>query len=151
MRIGLGCDHAGFEYKESIRSYLAGRGYAVTDYGTHSAEAVDYPDQAAEVARAVAGGREDYGILICGTGIGMSIAANKIPGIRAGVCLTAEQAHLTREHNDANVLCLGARCLTIATALEIVDAFLAATFAAGRHERRVDKIRDLERTLSRVP
>lgn len=150
MRIGLGCDHAGYPFKEAIRDYLAARGYAVHDFGADTPDAVDYPDFAAEVARDVAAGRSDFGILICGTGIGMSISANKVPGIRAGLCLTPEQGRLTREHNDANVLCLGARCLTLAAALEIVDAFLAASFEGGRHERRVNKIRELERAAAGV-
>ena len=148
MRIAIGCDHAGFRLKEQIRGYLQESKHAVTDFGTHSEESVDYPDFATQVAQAVAAGQHEFGILVCSTGIGMSIAANKVPGIRAGLCSTPDQGRLTREHNDANVLCLGQRDLATSTALEIVGAFLGTPFEGGRHERRVNKIRDLERVAT---
>lgn len=144
MRIALGSDHAGYELKESIAEFLRQKGHAVTDFGTHSKDSVDYPDQAADVAEAVAHGDHDFGILVCWTGIGMSIAANKVPGIRAGLCVTPEQGRLTREHNDANILCLGQSSVSEATALDIVRQFLDTHFEGGRHERRVNKIQALE-------
>lgn len=144
MRISLGCDHAGYVFKVAIRDYLQTRGHEVRDLGADSSESVDYPVYGAAVARDVAAGRSDFGILICGTGIGMSMTANKVPGIRAGLCHTPDHGRLTREHNDANVLCLGARGSSLTTALETVDAFLAADFEGGRHERRVNLIRELE-------
>ena len=148
MRIAIGCDHAGYRLKEQIRSYLQESGYLVTDFGTYSEESVDYPDFATQVAQSVAAGEHAFGILICSTGIGMSITANKVPGVRAGLCSTPDHGRLTREHNDANVLCLGQRDLDASTALEIVRAFLATPFGAGRHERRVNKIRDLDGVTS---
>ncbi len=151
MRIALGCDHAGYRLKEQIRSYLQDSGYLVTDFGTHSEESVDYPDFATQVAQSVAAGEHDFGILVCSTGIGMSITANKVPGVRAGLCSTPDHGRLTREHNDANVLCLGQRDLDPSTALEIVRTFLATPFGAGRHERRVNKIRNLDRVASGTP
>lgn len=144
MRIGLGSDHAGFELKEAISRHLTALHHEIRDYGTNSKESVDYPDYARSVAEAVASGEVDYGILVCWTGIGMSIAANKMPGIRAALCSTRDQACLTREHNDANVLCLGQREIDSDAALPIVAAFLETGFAGGRHEQRVKKIADLE-------
>ena len=148
MRIAIGCDHAGYRLKEQVRTYLQQSEDLVTDFGTYSEKSVDYPDFATQVARSVSAGDHDFGILICSTGIGMSIAANKVPGIRAGLCSTPVHGRLTREHNDANVLCLGQRDVDPSTALETVRAFLATPFGAGRHERRVTKIRDLDRLAS---
>lgn len=144
MRIALGADHAGFALKEDIKKTLAGLGLTVEDFGTGSTESVDYPDFAERVARGVAGGRFDRGILVCGTGIGMGIAANKIPGIRAATVTDVEMARLSREHNDANVLAIGGRLLDKKRALEIVRTFLETPFGGDRHQRRIDKIKDLE-------
>jgi len=145
MRIAVGSDHAGFHLKEEIRAHLERRGIEYTDFGAFSDQATDYPDLAAAVGAEVAGGRFDRGILVCGTGIGMSIAANKIPGIRAALAGDAETARLGREHNDANILALGGRVMPTDRALAAVDAFLSASFSGGRHQQRVDKIAALER------
>lgn len=141
MKIALGADHAGFELKEKIKQHLIAKGITVDDRGTHSAEPVDYPDYARPVGEEVAHRKADWGILVCGTGIGMCMAANKIPGILAANVDTELEAQMSREHNDANVLALGGRVLDEGTALKIVDRWLATAFAGGRHQRRVDKIR----------
>jgi ribose 5-phosphate isomerase B len=146
LRIALGADHAGFQMKEEIRRYLESAGHVVDDVGTRSEESVDYPDFAAAVGQRVADGRDHFGILVCGTGIGMSIAANKIGGVRAALAHDLMTAHMAREHNDANVLTLGARVVSPALSLEIVREFLSAQFAGGRHQRRVQEISDLEQT-----
>lgn len=143
-RIALGADHAGFQAKESIKRYLESAGYGVSDAGTWSEESVDYPDFAIEVARRVGRGQDDLGILVCGTGIGMAMAANKIGGVRAGVAHDALTARMSREHNDANVLAVGARVLSERQIIEVVATFLGAQFAGGRHQRRVDKISELD-------
>ncbi len=143
-RIVIGADHAGYHVKETIREYLEGAGYAVEDLGTWSDESVDYPDYGRKVGESVAARRNDLGIAVCGTGIGISIAANKIPGIRAGVAHDTMTARLAREHNDANVLAVGGRVVTDAQAIEVVKAFLAAQFAGGRHQRRIEKIQAIE-------
>ncbi|MEZ5294500.1 MAG: ribose 5-phosphate isomerase B [Vicinamibacterales bacterium] len=140
MLVALGADHAGFELKEALKRTLDERGVAYRDFGTDSATSVDYPDFAAEVARTVAEGRADRGILVCGSGVGMAIAANKVRGIRASVISDVEGAALAREHNDLNVLSLGARRMPIGLAADIVAAFLDTPFAGGRHLRRVQKI-----------
>ncbi len=145
MRIAIGSDHAGFELKRELVGYLTEQGYTVDDMGTDGLASCDYPDFARAVAEAVASGRCQRGILVCGTGIGMSIAANKVPGVRAALCAEPYSARMAREHNDANVLCLGARVVGPGLALETVAAFLSGEFAGGRHARRVDKIRELER------
>ncbi|MGE5359910.1 MAG: ribose 5-phosphate isomerase B [Bacteroidales bacterium] len=145
MRVALGSDHAGFELKERLRRFLDGLGVACDDFGCSSPESVDYPDIAAAVARRVADGSADRGILICGTGIGMAIAANKIAGVRAAPCYTPHTAALSRGHNDANVLTLGARLTEADAAAAIVRAFIDTPFDGGRHQRRVDKIGALER------
>ena len=145
MRVAIGADHAGFSLKEDIKGLLAGLGIDVEDVGTGSSESVDYPDFAARVARGVAGGVFDRGILVCGTGIGMAMAANKIAGVRAAPVTGLEGARLSRQHNDANVLTLGARITAPALALDIVRTFLETPFEGGRHQRRVDKVTDLER------
>ena len=143
-RIALGSDHAVYRAKESLRNYLTGKGYTVSDAGAWSEESVDYPDFAAEVARRVRQGKDDLGILICGTGIGMAMAANKIAGIRAAVAHDEMTARMSREHNDANVLALGARVLTERQILGVTASFLNAQFAGGRHQRRVNKISELD-------
>jgi len=143
-RIALGADHAGFHVKEKIKKFLEDSGYPVDDVGTWSEESVDYPDYARAVAEKVAAGTDQFGILACGTGIGMAITANKVPGIRAAVAHDAMTARLAREHNDANVLTLGGRVVDDAQAVEIVRDFLDARFAGGRHQRRIDKITELD-------
>jgi len=145
MKVSIGADHAGFELKEKIRKLLSDQGIEVADEGTHSAESVDYPDYARKVAEAVAGNGTQRGILVCGSGIGMAMAANKVHGIRAAHVTSEQEARMSREHNDANVLTLGARVLDEATALRIVQIFLNTQFEGGRHQRRVDKIAALER------
>jgi ribose 5-phosphate isomerase B len=145
MRIAIGADHAGFALKEDIKKALAEIALPAEDFGTGSSDSVDYPDFAERVARGVAAGQFDRGILICGTGIGMAMAANKIPGIRAATVTDVETARLSREHNDANVLAVGGRILDRKRALEIVRAFLETPFAGDRHQRRIDKITDLEK------
>ena len=144
-RIAIGSDHAGFTVKESIRKYLEEAGYLVDDQGTGSENSVDYPDFGKAVGERVASKKADLGIAVCGSGIGISIAANKVPGIRATLAHDVVTAQLAREHNDANVLALGARIVTPATALEMVQAFLDTPFAGGRHQRRLDKVAQLER------
>jgi ribose 5-phosphate isomerase B len=144
MRVAIGADHAGYELKEKIKQHLAELQVDMVDEGTVSNESVDYPDFAARVARKVAGEKANFGILVCGSGIGMAIAANKIDGVRAANVSTELEAQLSREHNDANVLALGARILDEKEAVRIVDVWLNTAFAHGRHDRRVAKIRDLE-------
>ena len=143
--VALGADHAGFPLKEDLKTWLIGRGYDVVDLGTQSAESVDYPDFAVGVGSAVTAGKADRGILVCGTGIGMAMAANKLPGVRAAACSDAFTARMSREHNDANVLALGARITSREAAIEILELWLETDFAGGRHARRVDKIVALDR------
>jgi ribose 5-phosphate isomerase B len=143
-RIAIGSDHAGFPVKEAIRKYLEGAGYAVDDQGTSSEDSVDYPDFGKAVGERVAAKQDDLGIAVCGSGIGISIAANKVPGVRAALAHNVLTAQLAREHNDANVLALGARIVTPAAALEMVHAFLTTPYAGGRHQRRLDKITQIE-------
>lgn len=151
LTLALGSDHAGFELKEILRRHLETGSRAVEDLGTHSTDSADYPDFAVAVGRAVAERRADLGVLVCGTGIGVSIAANKIPGVRAALCCNEETARLARSHNDANVLCLGGRILTPDAARSILDAFLSTPFDGGtRHERRVGKIEPRRTPLSSV-
>ena len=145
MKIALGADHAGFELKNKIKSWLAAQGLDVADLGTNSPDSVDYPDFARRVGEDVAAHRADLGILVCGTGIGMAISANKVPGIRAANADTEFEAQMAREHNDANILTLGARVVDEAQACAIVDRYLHTTFAGGRHATRVDKIMAIER------
>ena len=140
MRIALGSDHAGYELKEKLKTYLAGRGDTVEDCGTASTASCDYPDFAHAVAARVAGGNAERGILVCGSGIGMAISANKTAGVRAANVTSEVEAQLSREHNDLNVLTLGARLLGEEQARKIVDVWLGTAFAGGRHQRRVDKI-----------
>jgi ribose 5-phosphate isomerase B len=144
MRIAIGADHAGFALKEKLRERLAGQGHEIVDFGTSSAESCDYPDFARPVAREVAEHRADRGILVCSTGIGMAMAANKVAGVRAAPGQSEDEVRLTREHNDANVLTLGARYLDEQRASGLIDIFLKTEFAGGRHARRVGKIGQLE-------
>jgi ribose 5-phosphate isomerase B len=147
MRIALGADHAGVQLKAEIRRLLDERGIAYTDFGTDRTESVDYPDFADAVARAVATGEYDRGLLFCGSGIGMAIAANKVPGIRAAPVVDEVSARLSREHNDANVLALGERLTPPDVARRLVNTFLDTPFGGGRHQRRVDKIAALDQRL----
>lgn len=144
-RIAIGSDHAGFSIKETIRKYLEGAGYAVNDLGTSSEESVDYPDYGKAVGERVVSKRADLGIAVCGTGIGISIAANKVPGIRAALAHDVNTARLAREHNDANVLALGGRIVTGESAIAMVQTFLTTAYLGGRHQRRLDKITALEK------
>jgi ribose 5-phosphate isomerase B len=144
MRIAVGADHAGLHVKEAIKTYLESAGHTVTDSGTWSEESVDYPDFAKKVAEAVSRGEADLGILACGSGIGMAIAANKVPGIRAATVNDLVMARAAREQNDANVIAIGGRVIEPAQAVEIVRAFLAVGFKGGRHQRRVDKITEMD-------
>ena len=140
----IGSDHGGYALKQEIMKHLSERGIAYRDYGTYSEESCDYPDYGEAVARAVASGECERGIVVCGTGIGISIAANKVHGIRCALCGDCYSAEKSREHNDANVLALGARVLGAGLALKIVDTFLDSAFAGGRHERRVAKLMAIE-------
>lgn len=143
MKIILGSDHGGYELKEKISLYLRDRGYEVEDIGTHGPESVDYPHYAVQVARAVAGGKADRGILVCGSGIGMCITANRIPGARAVQASEPFEAKMSRRHNDSNILCLGGRFIGQDLAMEILETWLAELFEGGRHKRRVDLIDSL--------
>ena len=147
LRIVIGSDHAGFSLKEEVKTYLAQAGYPVADAGTNSEESVDYPDYGAAVARGVSAGDFDRGILVCGSGVGMSIVANKFPGVRAALCLDEETARMSRLHNDANVLVLAGRRTDHETAKAIVRLWLNTEFEGGRHKIRVDKIGDIGRQL----
>jgi ribose 5-phosphate isomerase B len=146
MTVAIGADHRGFTLKELLKPFLKQLGCRVLDQGTSSTASTDYPDYAFAVGKAVAAHRANRGILICATGIGMTIAANKIPGIRAALCLNQRMARLSRAHNDANVLCLGADLLTPDAAKRIVRVFLNTEFTRGRHYRRVKKIRQQEKS-----
>ncbi len=143
QRIAIGADHAGYYAKNQLAEHLCQSGYLVHDFGTFSEESVDYPDIAIAVARCVASGDDDLGILLCGSGIGVSIVANKVVGIRAAHCCTPAMAQVARQHNNANILCMGARFHTTDELIAMTDAFLNATFEGGRHERRVEKIHHL--------
>jgi ribose 5-phosphate isomerase B len=144
--IALGADHAGYELKQILSQWLSEQGHLVSDFGTHSTASVDYPDIAAAVARAVRVGAAERGLLVCGSGVGMAIAANKVAGIRAAVAGDVVTARLCREHNDTNVLALGARAVSREAALAIVHAWLETAFAGGRHARRVEKLDVLDGT-----
>jgi ribose 5-phosphate isomerase B len=138
------------QLKAAIAEHLRQLGHEVEDLGTHDESSCDYPDYAEKVGRAVTSGRADRGVLICGTGVGISISANKIPGVRAALCGDTFSARMSREHNDANVLCLGARVVGTGLALDIVSTWLGASFEGGRHQRRLDKIQALERAAAAV-
>ena len=143
-KIVVGCDHSGLELKRVLVEALTERGMTVEDLGCHSSDSVDYPDYADAVSRRVAAGEPGLGLLICGTGVGMSITANKVPGVRAALCGDTFSAEMTRRHNDANVLCLGARVIGSELAKVILATFLDAPYDGGRHQLRLDKIRDME-------
>ena len=145
MKIGIANDHTAVEMKNDIKAYLESQGYTVINYGTDSLESTDYPDWGEKVAEAVASGEVDRGVAICGTGVGISLACNKVRGIRACVCSEPYSATYSRLHNDANIICFGARVIGIELAKMITDAFMNTEFEGGRHQRRVDKIMDIER------
>ena len=145
MKIAIGADHAGFAAKEEIKTVIKALGHAVVDEGTSGEASVDYPDFAEKVARAVVGGEADRGVLICGTGIGMSIAANKVPGIRAAVVSDEKTAALSRQHNDANVFCAGSRITPVVKIAESLKVWLQTPFEGGRHVNRVGKISAIEK------
>lgn len=144
MRVALGADHGGFELKEVIHQHLESQGIEILDYGTHSKESVDYPRYGFAVGNAITKNEADLGIVVCGTGLGISIAANKIPGIRAAVCSETYSARMAREHNNANILALGARVIGVGLALEIVDVFLKTEFSGGRHSLRLNLLSEIE-------
>ena len=142
MIIALGADHGGFQLKEKIKEHLIEKGHEILDLGSHSEESVDYPEFGRAVGEAVLDEKANYGIIVCGTGIGISISANRIKGVRAALCTDSTMAKLTRQHNDANVLALGARIIGDVLALDIVDTFLATEFEGGRHAIRIGKIEE---------
>jgi ribose 5-phosphate isomerase B len=149
MKIAIGSDHGGYALKEYIYQYLLEAGYEVTDFGTHNEESCDYPVYAQKVAEAVAAGKYQRGILLCGTGIGISIAANKVPGIRCALVSDCYSARVSRQHNDSNVLALGGRVLGPEVAIDILKTWIAAAFESGRHQRRVDLIAELEKKYNK--
>ena len=144
MKIALGCDHGGLEHKNAIMEHLKERGFTVQDFGIYEQVSVDYPEIALRVANSISCGENELGILVCGTGIGMSLAANKVKGIRAAACSEHFSAKYTRLHNNSNILCLGGRVIGVGTALELVDLFVDTEFEGGRHQRRVDMVMDIE-------
>jgi ribose 5-phosphate isomerase B len=139
VKLAIACDHAGVEFKEAIKAYLTGKA-DVLDLGTNTSDSVDYPDFGAAVGQAITEGKATLGIVICGSGIGISIAVNRFPAVRAALCMNSTMARLARQHNDANVLALGARLIGIEIAHDCIDAFLNTKFEGGRHQKRVDKL-----------
>ena len=144
MKIAIGCDHGGFELKEAVRGYLEERQIPYEDFGAYNTDSVDYAPIAAKAARAVAAGQADFGVLVCSTGIGISMAANKVKGIRAALCTNEFCAEMTRRHNNANILCMGGKVIDKETAVKLVDIFLHTEFEGGRHQRRIDQIAQIE-------
>ena len=144
MKIAIGCDHGGLEHKNAIKEHLIERGFEVKDSGIYEQKSVDYPDIAKKVCADILSGECERGILVCGTGIGMSIAANKIKGIRAAACSEHFSAKFTRMHNDSNIICLGGRVIGVGTAIELADIFVDTEFEGGRHATRVAKIKEIE-------
>lgn len=143
MNIAIACDHAAVDQKNELIKYLESQGHQVTNFGTNSNDSVDYPDYAVKAAEDVASGNSERGIIICGSGIGVSISANKVKGIRAALCYNEETAKLSRQHNNANIMCYGARFIDLETAKKMVDNFINTDFEGGRHQNRVDKIHSL--------
>ena len=143
MKIAVASDHGGFKLKEEVKAHLLERGLEVLDLGTHTEDSVDYPAYGKACGEAVVGGQADVGIVVCGTGIGISIAANKVKGVRCGLCTSVEMAHLTKQHNNANVLALGGRTTAPELAMQIVDEWLDTEFEGGRHQRRVDMLDEM--------
>lgn len=144
MKIAIGCDHGGFELKEEVKKYIESKGAEVVDFGCYSTESVNYPEYGLKVSESVANNETDLGILICGTGLGMSYVANKVKGIRCACVSDVFSAEMSRLHNDANVLALGARVVGLGLAIKIVDTWLGAEFEGGRHQKRVDMITEVE-------
>lgn len=144
MKIALGCDHGGLEHKNAIGEFLKEAGHEVVDFGIYEQVSVDYPDIAKKVCESIIKGETERGILVCGTGIGMSIAANKYKGIRAAACSEHFSAKYTRLHNNSNILCLGGRVVGVGTAIELADLFVNTEFEGGRHQNRIDKIAEIE-------
>lgn len=144
MKVAIGCDHGGLEHKNAIAEHLKERGFQIVDFGIYEQVSVDYPEIALKVANSITSGECERGILICGTGIGMSLAANKVKGIRAAACSEHFSAKYTRLHNDSNIICLGGRVIGIGTAIELADIFVDTEFEGGRHQRRVDLITAIE-------
>jgi len=151
MKIAIGSDHAGFPLKEHLVEFLRKEGHEVSDLGTYGPESADYPDYAAAVANKVAAGEADRGVLVCYTGVGMSIAANKVPGIRAALAVNPDEIQLTRAHNNSNVITFGAKYTAGRDAEEMARVFLSTAFEGGRHERRVGKITAIEKASERPP
>lgn len=149
MKIALACDHGGLNLKNAIKNYLTEHGYEYEDFGTDDFNSCDYPDYALLAAEAVASGKCDKGIVVCSTGIGVSIVANKVPGVRCAHCHDSYCAKFTRLHNNSNVLALGEKVVGVGYALEIVETFLTTEFEGGRHQRRVDKITEIEKKYSK--
>lgn len=148
MKIAIGCDHAAYQLKNEVKAHIEALGHEVHDFGTFDEASVDYPDYAFFVGKAVVGGEAERGILLCGTGIGIGIAANKIPGVRAALCHDLFSAEACRQHNNANILTMGARVIDPELALKIVDVWLTTEFEGGRHQRRIDKITSIEDTMA---
>ena len=144
MKVAIGCDHGGFALKEAVRAYLEQNHIEYKDFGAYSEESVDYAPIAAQAARYVASGQADRGVLICSTGIGISIAANKVKGIRAALCTNEFCAEMTRRHNDANILCMGGKVVDPETGVKLLEIFLKTEFEGGRHQRRIDQIAQIE-------
>jgi len=149
VKIALGSDHGGFNLKKEVIKHLKSKNIEITDFGTYTEDSCDYPEYALKVAREVVEGNFELGILICGTGIGVSIVANKVPGIRAALCSDTFSAHATREHNNANILAIGARVVGEGLALDIVDTFISSKFLGDRHQKRINKITEIEKTYSK--
>ncbi len=148
MKIAVGCDHGGLEHKNAIAEHLKSEGFEVEDFGIYENKSVDYPEIALKVTNSIKNGENELGILVCGTGIGMSLAANKVNGIRAAACSEHFSAKYTRLHNNSNILCLGGRVIGIGTALELCDIFVNTEFEGGRHQRRIDMITEIEKSNS---
>ena len=144
MIIALGCDHAAYELKEAVKAKMEAEGHTVIDVGTDSPESVDYPKYGHAVGRTVASGEAERGIALCGSGIGISIACNKVPGIRAALCTSVEMAEMCRRHNNANVVCMGARMISQELAFEIIDKWMTTEFEGGKHLRRINELEDLD-------
>ena len=143
MKIAIGCDHAGYELKEKVKAKMAAAGHEMIDVGTDSNESVDYPKFGHAVGRTVADGSAERGIAICGSGIGISIACNKVPGIRAALCTSTEMAEMCRRHNNANVICMGARMISEELAYAMIDTWMTTEFEGGKHERRINELDDI--------
>ncbi len=143
MVIAIGCDHAGYELKEKVKAKMEAAGHKIIDVGTNSTESVDYPAYGHAVGRTVAGGEAERGIAICGSGIGISIACNKVPGIRAALCTSVEMAEMCRRHNNANVICMGARMISEELAYAMIDTWMSTEFEGGKHERRINELDDI--------